>query len=134
MLTSKIRRKEPVPDYPNEWIEFRALGGRKQEEAEEVQQKKALEVGRLAGQELIQSISNSKRAEIETQAAEELKADPLQKYDIDTVLRCGIVAWSLPDRLTPANIDELPRHVRRWAALQIIELTEESEEGRKSTS
>jgi len=128
MLMSKIRRRLAIPDEPNDWMELRALSGKKLEEASWWAQRKAIEMAKLAGQEFIDAMETY-RADL---AEAEVKANPLQQYDIETLVRSGIVAWSYEMRLTPENIAELDSETREWAAREILKLTEESQEERKS--
>jgi hypothetical protein len=128
MLTSHIKCRLAIPDEPNDWMELRALGGNAKQEAEEVQQRKALEMAKLAGQELLEQMDTFDAAK----ARAALEADPLQKYDAETVVRKGIVSWSYPERVTPLNIADLDALTRDWAAREILKLTEEAETERKS--
>jgi hypothetical protein len=50
--------------------------------------------------------------------------NPLLKYDVDVVLRCGIVSWTLSEKPTPQEIDELDSNDADAIARRIAELSE----------
>jgi hypothetical protein len=127
MITSKVRKRLPIPNEPNDWIEIRSLSGPALDEAERVVQRLQVEMANLAGEGLMEQI---KKAREESVIA--VVVDPLQTYDAETVLRKGLVAWSYSERCTVENISEIDRAMQRWAALEIIKLTEETEDERKS--
>ncbi len=130
MLTSRITKTVPIPHEAGEFMKFRRLPGKKLEEAREVKANKSFAMFRAAGAEGIEAIRQMRSEEAE----EILKADPLGAYDVDTLLRAGIVGWSYDEKPTPQNIDDLDPETRKWAALEILALSECSEEQLKNSS
>ncbi len=119
MLTSRIVKQVEIPSEPGEWLKLRMLPGKKLEEAREVQADKQLAVFRKMGAEGIKAL----REFNPQQAAEELKADPLAAYDIDTLLRAGIVGWSYDEPFAPTKVEELDETVRRWAVEELLRMS-----------
>jgi len=123
MLTSRIVKQVEIPGEPGEWLKLRMLPGKKLEEARETQTRRLLSTFRAMGAEGAEALAKFNARE----AAEELAADPLAEYDIDTLLRAGIIGWSYEEKLTPQAIEELDGRVRRWAAEQLISMSLPSE-------
>lgn len=128
MLTSRIVRQVEIPSEPGEWLKLRMLPGKKLEEAREAQLMKLLTKVRAMGAEGVNAFKefNPQRA------AEESRADPLADYDIETLLRAGIIGWSYEEKLTPQAIEELDETVRRWAAEELLKMSIPTEADEKN--
>jgi hypothetical protein len=128
MLASKIKRRVSVPHEPGEWFDIRALGGRALDEARRVRM--------LANFATLQAMGHDILTSMQTAAVDDTVAradpDPLAAYDVDTVLRSGITAWSYDAKVNPANIGELDEQTREWAAREIVALCGETEAERKN--
>ena len=128
MLTSKITKRLDIPGEEGEWIKIRMLSGTMLELAEETRTKAVLSTIKAAGGEAFRevTISREDREEIVRQV------DPLNDYDVDTLLRFGIVEWSYPDKLSKA-IDDLDADTRKWAAQEILAFTKQTEADAKNS-
>lgn len=134
MLTSRIVKQVDIPGEEGEWLKLRMLSGKKLEEAREVQVDRQLAIFRKMGREGVEAI---KGMTVE-QAEATLKADPLAEYDIDVLLRSGILAWSYreedgtPIKVTPQAIEELDEPVRKWAAGELLRMSLPTEDDSKN--
>lgn len=119
MLAGKITRQVNIPHEEGEWFRFRMLSGRQLEEASDQQQAKYMATVKGLGAEAFQAL-RSENADAEKVEAE---PNPLVLYDVNTLLRCGIVGWSYQDKLSPQAIGDLDDATRVWAAREILDLT-----------
>jgi hypothetical protein len=126
MLASKIAKRVEIPHEPGEWMQFRALGGKKLGEARQARSLAQIATLRAMGSDVLSAI---KGATVED-ADEKPNASPLDEFDVDTLLRSGITAWSYDAKVNPANIDELDEKTRQWAAREIVALCTETEADR----
>lgn len=119
-LTSRLGTKRlDVPNDPGEWIELRAVGGRRLREAAAQKSRDALLQVRAAGGEIAELWQkNAKDTDTDT-----AKKDVLNTYDALTVCYVGIVGWSYEEKVKPATIDDLDSDTQDWAARQILELS-----------
>jgi hypothetical protein len=133
MLASKIKRHLPIPHEEGEWMELRAIGAKKLDEAADIRSRERIAALRAMGEEVLAAIGRMNSAEPTGGKDEpEPESDPLDGYDVDTLLRAGITAWSYGAKLTPANIDDLDATTRKWAATEILALCRETEPERKN--
>jgi hypothetical protein len=109
----------PIPHEEGEWLRLRMLGGKKLQEARDVNSDRALATFRKMGAEGIQAIQKMTRQDADAA----LKTDPLAEYDIDVLLRAGIVAWSYDEKVTPQAVEELDEATRKWAATEILKMS-----------
>jgi hypothetical protein len=121
MLTSRIVREQvPVPGDDGAWVTLRALGGTKLREASQEKSRQQLMVFKAMGADGIKAIQEAGREQ--TDAA--LKADPLAAYDIDTLIRAGIVGWSYyQGKPKVEDIDSLDDATQEWAATEILKMS-----------
>lgn len=125
MLTSKITKTLDVPGEPGEHITIRRLSGKAIEEA---RREFSRSIFTIYSAEMIERMQ-AKPSDPDEAATE---ASPLAGYDVATVLRCGITAWSYSKRPTPEQIDDLDEQTREWAATEILALGRETEAERKN--
>lgn len=124
MLTSLIKKRLDIPNEEGSWVEIRMLSGKKLDEARAAKLQLIFEMARAMGTELGDRIAQQNRD------TDDDEADPLAAFDVDTVLRGGIVSWSYKERVTPENIGDLDEATRNWAAKEIVALTVETEKAR----
>lgn len=145
MLTSKVKTRLPLPHEDGEWVEIRKLShqqiafARDQREAKvrenavaQLQQVRFMnELGDLKPviQEYIQSKADSEVA-TETEPAQ---VDPLELYDRETLLQCGIVAWSYDEKVSPESISDLDEETANFVARAIAPQPLTREERKNST-
>jgi hypothetical protein len=129
LLVTQYTTRVNVPDS-DEWMDIRPLSWAELEGAEmvaavdAVKAAKALDIENVLGGASEDDI----KAVIERQSA-----DPLAQLDIFSVLRAGIVAWSIDAEVSPENIKLLEPSVARWAALQIVGLRSREDLGNSSS-
>lgn len=121
MQASKIlKEREPIPHEPDAWLTLKGLGGTKLREAAEQQTRRQITIFGVEGLKAIQTI---KREDVED-AERTLKADPLNNYDIDTLIRAGIVGGSYwPGKPRVEDIDGLDERTQRWAATELLKMS-----------
>ena len=148
MLVSETPIKVDVPheQYEDdhlkkgEWIEFRRLSARALALAREARAKKAQseaanmlrELGPKFFRAMQEGDDESKRRIV--REMEELEYH-ISNFDVDTLLKEGIIAWSYDEKL-PSDYDNpsegLDERTARWAAIEIVNITRpptEEEEG-----
>jgi hypothetical protein len=123
LLASKIRQRIDVPHEKGEWFEFRALGGRKLEEARNQRSLTQFAALRAMGTDVLAALKGATTDE----PAEAPEPDLLTAFDVDTILRAGITAWSYGPKVRPEDIDDLDEQTRKWAAREILALCGETE-------
>lgn len=113
-LASRIQWDADVPHEPGQSFRFRQLNGAQLEEAREVRQRKVMrQYGDMV--ELVQQLQTADMV-----AVRAAQADLLNTYDVDTLLRYGIVSWTYDEPLTLENVADLDAATREWAARQVI--------------
>lgn len=131
MLTSRVTKQVDIPHEPGEWLTIRMLPGKKLDEAREERERAVFGKLRALGGEVLRETQGMSRRE----AREVLEADPLEQYDIDVLLRAGIVGWSYEERFSPTVTEDLDEYTRRWAAEEILAFSRQTidEEARKNS-
>lgn len=119
MLTNKIRKRIEIPGEAGEWLEIRMVSGKKLEEARKAKQMEAFATLRAMGKDGLEAVQGMTRAEADAVVA----ADPLAEYDLDVLLRSGVVGWSYDEPFAPTKVDELDAATREWAAGEIVALS-----------
>lgn len=133
MLTSKVKKRIDIPHEPGEWLEIRQLSGKALERAASAKAMQLMESFRALGGDVLRFLQDQEqRTSILAQGDAEAAQNPLVRYDIDTVLRCGIVGWSYDAKLTTETIEDLDPVTRDWAAKEILALSDRSEADRKN--
>jgi hypothetical protein len=125
MLCQGITKQVDLPHEPGQWIKVRLLGYAALTEAREARSLQAIRKAREMGAELMNSLPD--RAPRENAAP----PDPLNDYDMPTLLRAGIVEWSYDAKATRENIDSLDEKTARLVALALVPEAE-SEDDRKN--
>ncbi len=129
MLTSKHTKQIEIPHEPGEWLKVRQLSGRALDEAREERSRRVLANARAMGAEVMLAFQDVERPA----STEPAEPDPLADYDVDTVLRCGIIAWSYQEKVKPETIADLDEQTRDWAAREILAMCQRSEADRKNS-
>lgn len=123
-------RRVEIPHEPGEWMDFRGLGWYDLKEAQEARRGDAFKVQREMGPDLLLSMQKV-RAELGAAASQ--ADDPVQNYDLETLLRLGIAGWSYPEPVTDETRRLLDPTTAEWAARQIVGVPE-TEDERKNGS
>ena len=130
-LVSGLIRRVEIPHEPGEWMELRRPSWRELEEASKVKTDEVFQRLRSMGGDLLRELSGVNREQVMAEA----QRDPLQLYDMATVLRAGIAAWSYEAEVTPEALDSLDVLTAEWAAREILApALPPSEEARKKGS
>lgn len=112
MLAGRTEWRD-IPFEPGSRFEFRTLSGRELDEAQEAATSKALQSFKALGAELIAAIQQQQR---------DTTAKAADSYDADTLIRCGLVAWSYEEPCNDEEKGRLDGRCRDWASAQIIEM------------
>lgn len=141
-LRGSVTFRMPIPGEAGEWVELRMLGWRALETARQTRQINALK--QFAGQGDALSIATSLQRSQPTATGPTVPADPLNDYDLATLLIEGVVAWSyaepgppaplgaLPSdpvtiKVTQENLERLDERTAKWMARQLIDDVHEPE-------
>jgi hypothetical protein len=119
MITSKVTKQVSIPHEEGEWFRFRMLSGKQLEEAADRIQAKYLSTVKTIGMENIRAFQDEATDEAEPKA----KSDPSNAYEVDTILRYGVIAWSYQEKLSPQTLGDLDDVTRVWAMREILDLT-----------
>ncbi len=116
MLTPVTQRLE-VPGQPGQWVEIRKLGWRALRDASDAASHAAFALVRdlgKAGMEAVQLVSSDQ--------VDAYKRSATAAYDPGVLLRKAIIGWSLSEKPTPDEIDDLSEEVAVWLVEQIVAL------------
>jgi hypothetical protein len=129
LLSSQVKTRREIPDSNGQWVEIRKLGWRKLREAAESMQRTAYETVRALGKDGMDAVAKVTPEQIAT-----FKRSPASQYDPVILLRSAVVAWSLSEKPTPDEIDDLPEDVASWLVDEIVALSkpERSEDDQKN--
>lgn len=130
MLRKSVTQRQEIPGEPGEWMDLRQLGWYELADAQRARRGESFDNIRLMGKDLWKTMQET-RAEMGDAADQ--ASDPLQSYDLETLLTMGIVAWSYPEPLGVESIRLLDPDTAEWAARRIIGKAE-SEADRKNGS
>lgn len=120
-LISQSKWRETIPHEPESWIEFKLLNLAALEEARQVRQQRSMA--------LVQGLDMTQFQGLEAPAQRDVKDD----YDLDTLLRRSVVAWSYGEVV---DVDDLDNLTAQWAIGVIIARNglDETQEARKNGS
>ena len=126
MLVSKIVEKLDVPHEDGQWIEIKNLSWKAMEEAVSNKQERDIgQVKRMGGDvfEAIMRSSNKVEDEkIDDDGAEKKgRGAAFESYDMETLLRKAIIAWSYEGKPTVDRIQDLDARTAKWIAREIYE-------------
>jgi hypothetical protein len=147
MFASRVTKTIPIPFEEGQTVTLQKLNGRHLEQAAQRRAIAAQQFVRdLGGAEFRRQLAEA-TAEAQPAAAappaegeeaapareltavEKAQADPLNGYDIRTLLYRGIKAWSLPESLKAdstgdiAALEDLDEEAREWFAREVLRLT-----------
>lgn len=105
-----------IPHEPGEWVSIRRLTRRELETAREVSGRKGREQIREMGVDLFAVLQEHQGP------SGERKRDPFVDYDLDTILRAGVVGWSYDEPVTDETLSELDAVTAEWAGREILRL------------
>jgi hypothetical protein len=118
MLQIVKQKLAEVPGLPGEWVEIRKLGWRALREASEAASRSAFEYVRALGKDGMEAV-----AQVSKEQIEEYRKSPAAAFDPGRILRGGVVAWSLGDKVTPEVLDDLPEEAADYLVAQIVALS-----------
>ena len=137
-LTGNIAPDErEIPHHKGNYMSFRPLSGKQVKKARSAMLKEHIEDVGADTMEMFQRLNSGKAQgednatlkEAERIAAEAAK-DPLAGYSDTVLLRHGLVSWrgdAYERACDDERKDELDETTRRWAALQVLEVSHISE-------
>lgn len=130
-------RQVPIPHEPGETLTLRALSWRQLDQAREVQAKRSLHdslESTKVFRELDPDWVKSQMANAENREAAETRAaapDTYSNYDMESVLRAGVIGWSYDTKFKPELLDDLDGATATWAFRELLRpIIEQSEKDR----
>lgn len=128
-LRTGITKREQIPHEDGQWMDLRLLGWRDLDAARRERQNESYDSLRRMGGDLYKMIQET-RAEVKRDDTG--TDDPLQTYDLGTVLKLGIAAWSYDAPVNDETVGALDRETAEWAARVIVGAKAERDEDRKN--
>lgn len=124
MFASKITKVVTLPMDETVTVTIRKLSWLQRKEARKASvNASARDLAAMGGAETIAALSKT----FETGEAKKDEApadvDPLALYDQLTVLKAGIAAWSVSDKVTPDMVADLDEDVAEFLAREILALS-----------
>lgn len=114
MLAGRKEQRQ-VPHEDGQWVEFQTLSGAQLDEAEEIQTQRSMA--------LVKNFdANTLRAWSETSKPQQVDTSAAARFDKDTLIKHGVVAWSLEEECNDANKALLDSQTREWAVSVILEM------------
>ncbi len=132
-LRSGYTKREAIPHEEGEWMDLRLLGWRELDQARRARQGESFDNIRQMGA-LWKDIQIMQREMQKEGGADDAVADPLQTYDLGTVLKLGVSGWSYGEAVSDETIGQLDPVTAQWAAKIIVGVVAESEAERKNGS
>ena len=126
MLVSKIIERLEIPHEKDEWVEIRNLSWTAMEEAVDTKQERDIgQVKRMGGDvfEAIMKSSSSRQENSDEDTEDEKKprGATFESYDMETLLRKSIVAWSYGVKVSLSAIQDLDAKTAKWLAREVYE-------------
>jgi len=121
LVKNLISDEIPIPGEPNQWMRFRRLNSRRIAECSDKKQMDSMQRMKTLGKEGMELIRDAAAGRDKTAAA---KADPIDTYDRDLLLKAGIHSWSYDADIKTeleSEDDGLDAKTSEWAARQILE-------------
>ena len=119
-LTAQIIKRLEVPHEPGAWIEIRMLSWLRLDEARRKRIDAIANSSRsISGPELQELVKAAREAAKEKAVGQ--PPDRLVNYDMVTLFRGGIMAWSYGD-YSPELAEELDEKTAGWLAHEILDL------------
>ena len=134
MLTSKAPHETiSLPHEPGSWISIRKLSGSALRNARAVGSNQVFASMRQMGGEVVQAMQSIQTGGARAAEAEEVRAaqqgDPLNGYDIPTLLKFGLVGWSYYEGQPKSeDIDDLDGETQEYVARQLVPPVKTEEE------
>ena len=141
MLVTKNETEQiPIPHESEQWMQFRRLSWL---EAAETAERRSVKKMTQFGSEVVGAIFSNREVTQARQTAADTpptdgdvtattaKTPTVASYDRETLLVCGITAWSYDEKVSPKTIKQLDAETARWAAEQIFELSREKTENER---
>ena len=125
MLVSKIVEKLEIPHEKDEWVEIRNLSWTAMEAAVDTKQERDIgQVKRMGGdvfEAIMKSSASRQESSEETEDEKKPRGATFESYDMETLLRKGIVAWSYGVKVSLSAIQDLDAKTAKWLAREIYE-------------
>lgn len=134
MLTTGVTTQVTIPFEPGQYVNIKMLSGADLRRARESRASKALEKAKAMGSELITSL-RAAAPTLTTQTPEmtvtltavpdavDMEPNPADTYDLDLVLRAGILGWSYPAEVTPFTIDSQDERWQEYVFREIVKFS-----------
>jgi|TARA_R110000824_G_scaffold132891_1_gene295454 hypothetical protein len=126
MLVSKIVEKLDVPHEEGQWIEIKNLSWKAMEEAVNNKQERDIGQVKRMGGDVFEAIMRSSNKDDDDKKPDEgsektVRGGTFESYDMETLLRKSIIAWSYDGKPTVERIQDLDARTAKWIAQEIYE-------------
>ena len=121
LVRNLISPKIDIPGEDGQWMQFRRLNSRRIAECSDKKQMDSMQRMKQLGKEGLELIRDAAAGRDKSVMA---TADPIDAFDRDLLLKCGIAAWSYDADIKTelaSEDDGLDAKTSDWAARQILE-------------
>ena len=140
MLTMGITERLDVPGEEGQWIEVRRLSWKHLADARKARQEAVFATVRAMGGEVLKSLpsrcskgcgeeKHEGRCTPVAQRADQAATDPVNEFDIETLLQSAVVGWSYEETVSKDTISDLSEPTANWLAAEIVRLNTTPAEG-----
>lgn len=125
MFASKITKVVPLPSDPSVAVTIRKLSWLQLDDTQRMsQQKSRRDIRDLGGIDEFTKLMKSVQAEkTESVDAEKPAPDPLASHDMQTVLVCGVKAWSVAEPVNKDTLSDLGPDDAEFLAREILSMS-----------
>lgn len=126
MFASRVTKEIPLPSDPAVTVTIRKLSGLQLKSARQLsKQENTRDVIASGGAEFMRAVQdlNDDPAALAAAAAAAAEQDPLEQHDLLTVLVCGVKAWTAPEPVERAFLEDLGDEDATGLAAAILALS-----------
>lgn len=131
MLTANRTERIEIPHEPGEWADIRMLSWKQREEARQARMNAVLRSVQSMGGDTFRQLREMTADDEE--AARKQNEDALQTYDMEAVLRNGLLRLSYAETMGADVIDDLDGDTAEYIARAIIRFSSRAEEEGKGS-
>lgn len=106
------KRRVEVPHEPGEWFDLRQLSWADRQAAREARQAASLAQIKALGPDLLRDL----RSQEQSNTAD----DPLNEFDMATLLKAAVVGWSYDQPVSAATLAQLDEQTAAWVIREAL--------------
>lgn len=128
MFASRVTKTVPLPSDPSATVTIKRLGFLQKQAAQKAAQRESMKgLREMGGAEFLKELNALKESDPDAVAA--VAADPLSTHDLLMVLIGGITAWSAPEPVSKAAIEDLDQADAEFLGREILALSTKAAPG-----